>query len=241
MVAAAVIGGSVLGAGASAYAAKKGAKAQTEAANQANDTQLQMYNQTREDQMPWMKLGKTSLAQLGDMMKPNGQLMKNYGEADPTLKQHNFGMADFNADPGYQFRMSQGLKALQNNAAARGGMASGNAMKALIGYGQGLASDEYSNAYSRFNNNNAINAANYMDRFNRYNANQSNAFNRLSGLAGTGQQTAQSLGSAGQNYATNFGQNVQNAGMARASGYQGQANAFNGLINNGMQIYGMNR
>ena len=52
-------------------------------------------------------------------------------------------------DPGYKFRLSEGMKALDRQAAARGGLISGNALKATQRYGQDLASQEFGNAYNR--------------------------------------------------------------------------------------------
>lgn len=206
-VAAAVVGGAVIGGVASNRAAKKGAKAQSQAAQMASDTELQMYNQSREDQMPWLNQGKNSLQQLAGLMKPGGQLTRS------------FSMADFRQDPGYQFRFNQGMRGVENSAAARGGLLSGNALKALSNYGQESASNEYMNAYNRYGND------------------QSNLYNRLAGLANTGQTTANSLGALGSNTAQSIGSNAMAAGNARASGYAGQANAVNGLINNGIGIY----
>jgi hypothetical protein len=57
---------------------------------------------------------------------------------------------NFQADPGYQFRMQEGQKAIEGSAAARGTQLSGATMKALAKYGQNLASDEYGKAYDRF-------------------------------------------------------------------------------------------
>jgi hypothetical protein len=59
---------------------------------------------------------------------------------------------DVQADPGFQFRLQQGTEALENSAAARGGLLSGDTGKALQGYAQGLASDETQNAYNRYSN-----------------------------------------------------------------------------------------
>lgn len=209
MPAAAVVGGSLIGGAMSSRAARKGAKAQANAANQATEAELQMFNQSRADQMPWLTQGKNSLQQLAGLMAPNGQLTRN------------FSMADFRQDPGYQFRLDQGMRGVENSAAARGGLLSGNALKALMNYGQESASNEYMNAYNRFNND------------------QSNLYNRLAGLANTGQTTANSLGALGSNTAQSVGQNLMTAGQARASGYAGQANAVNGMIDNGFKIAGM--
>lgn len=193
----------------SGYQARKGAKAQSSAAENATQVEWDMYEQSRTDQMPWLNQGKTSLNQLAGLMAPGKQLTRS------------FGSADFRADPGYQFRLSEGMRGVENSAAARGGLLSGNALKALVNYSQQSASNEYMNSYNRFNND------------------QSNLYNRLAGLANTGQTTANSLGALGSNTAQSVGQNLMTAGQARASGYAGQANAVNGMINNGMQLVGM--
>lgn len=173
--------------------------AQQGAARDSNAAQLQMYNQTREDQTPWREAGARAL---------NGMESQDF--------QRDFTMNDFTADPGYQFRMQEGMKALQNSAAARGGLGSGATMKALMGYGQGLASEEYNNAYNRFNS----------DRDRR--------FNRLASLAGAGQTANNQIGAAGQNYATAYGNNIMGAANAQAGQAIAQANQTSNLIGQGM-------
>lgn len=193
----------------SGYQAKKGAKAQSRAAENATQVEWDMYQQSRTDQMPWLDQGKTSLAQLAGLMDPGKQLARN------------FSTADFRADPGYQFRLREGMRGIENSAAARGGLLSGNTLKALANYNQQAASNEYMNSYNRFNNDNTT------------------LFNRLAALANTGQTTANSLSALGSNTAQNVGQNLMTAGQARASGYAGQANAVNGAIDNGLKIFGI--
>lgn len=142
-------------------------------------------------------------------------------EADPTTGSllHDFSMADYEADPGYAFRVSEGQKALERSAASRGGLYSGRAAKDLTRFGQDQGSQEYQNA------------------FNRYQSNQSNKFNRLAAVAGIGQTANNALASAGTNYAnqvSNIGMtnaaNQGNAALAsgnsRASGYSGIASAL---------------
>jgi len=130
-------------------------------------------------------------------------------------------------DPGYQFRMAEGQKALERSASARGMLNSGGALKSLGRYYQGLASDEYQNAWNR----------NQAENTGRY--------NRLASIAGVGQTAAQNLGSAGSQYANalnqagaNYGGQASNAlaaiGNANAAGSIGAANAFSG----GMQSLG---
>lgn len=53
-------------------------------------------------------------------------------------------------DPSYQFRLQEGLKALEKSAAAKGGLLSGGALKATNNYAQNVASTEYGNAFNRF-------------------------------------------------------------------------------------------
>ena len=130
-----------------------------------------------------------------------------------------FGMDQFQQDPGYQFRMAEGMKALERGAAARGGLLSGGTLRATQRYGQDMASQEYQNA------------------FNRYQAERQARLGPLQSLAGVGQTTAQNLGQAGQQMASNVGQTMQAGAAARASGYVGQANALTGALSTGLNYY----
>lgn len=203
-VAAAVVGGAVIGGVASSSASSKAANAQTQAADKASETQLQMYNQTRDDQAPWRAAGATALGQMAAGTAAGGEFNRN------------FTLADFTADPGYDFRMQQGQTALDRSAAARGGVLSGAALKGTERYSQDYASNEYQNAYNRYNN----------DLTTRY--------NRLASLAGTGQTATAQTGAAGTAAASAIGENTLQAGNAAASGYVGTANA----ITNGAQTIG---
>jgi hypothetical protein len=111
----------------------------------------------------------------------------------------NFDYGGFKETPGYQFRVDQGRQAIERSAAARGGLNSGATMRALQGYGQGMAADEYGTFY-----------------------------NRLGAMSGTGQTQVNSLASLGANSAANQGNSLMQAGNARASGYANQANIFGG-------------
>lgn len=197
-VAAAVAGGAAV----NYYSSQQAAGAQRDAANQANETQLYMYNQNRADTQPWRETGVMAL----DRLK---------GGMDSMTR--DFSMQDFREDPGYQFRMREGSKALEKSAAARGSLMSGATLKSLGRYSQDLASQEYGNAYNRYNN----------DRTTR--------FNMLSNLAGLGQTSTAQMNQAGQNYATNVGNNQMAIGNANAAGYMGASNAVNNGMNNWMQ------
>jgi hypothetical protein len=188
-VAGAVVGSSLIG----ASAAKGAASTQAAAADRAAELQNQQFQQTRQDQMPWLKAGEQALNKL-----------------IPMTDYTKFGMDQFTQDPGYAFRLSEGQKALDRSAAARGGLISGAALKAATRYGQDMGSQEYQNA------------------FNRYQIERNAQLAPLQSLAGVGQTTAQQLGQAGQNYATNAGNMITGGAAASAAGQVGAANALTG-------------
>jgi hypothetical protein len=194
MIPAAIIGSSLL----SSSAASSAASQQANAANRAADLQQKQYEQTRQDQMPWMQAGGRALTKLEK-------------EVDYTP----FGMNEFTADPGYAFRLKQGMNALNNQAAARGGLISGNALRAAQGYGQEMGSQEYQNA------------------FNRYQTERNARLNPLQSLAGVGQTTAQQLGVAGAANAGAVGNYLTGGAAAGAAGTVGSANA----ISSGLGTY----
>jgi hypothetical protein len=188
-VAGAVVGSSLIG----ASAAKGAASTQAEAANRAAELQNQQFQQTRQDQMPWMQAGQTALNKL-----------------IPLTDYQKFGMSQFQQDPGYAFRLSEGQKALDRSAAARGGLISGGALKAAQRYGQDMGSQEYMNA------------------FNRYQTERSAQLAPLQSLAGVGQTTAAQLGQTGAANAANVGNLMTSGAAAQAAGQVGAANAFTG-------------
>lgn len=190
-VAVAIGGSALLGAAAS----RSAAKSQERAAGQAADLQQEQFERQIELQAPFREAGVRAL-----------------GKLEAASEYTPFGMDQFQADPGYGFRFNQGQKALERSAAARGGLISGNTGGALQQFGQGLASQEYQNA------------------FNRYQTERSARLNPLQSLAGVGQTSVNQLGAAGQNYASGMGEALGAAGQARASGYMGTANAIGGGI-----------
>jgi hypothetical protein len=191
---------------------KKAAKktAATLAAGQEKSLALQkeMYDKQVALQNPYLQSGNLSNAELMRQMGLSGDAAsQGYGN---MLR--DFGTSDFQADPGYAFRLQEGLKALDRTAAMRGKMMSGQALKAAGRYGQDMASQEYQNAY------------------NRYNTNNLNRYNMLAGQQNVGMNAANRIGQAGQFYATGGGANIVGAAEARASQYQPIANASNAMI-----------
>jgi hypothetical protein len=128
-------------------------------------------------------------------------------------------------DPGFQFRMEQGQKALERSAASKGTLLTGGMLKDLAGYSQGLASQEYGNAYNRA-------LGQYTLAHDIFEQNQGNLFNRLSGIAGTGQQATGQLGQAGSAYGQSAGNIITGAGDARAAGTVGVGNAWGNAVSN---------
>jgi hypothetical protein len=117
-------------------------------------------------------------------------------------------MDQFQQDLGYAFRLSEGQKALDRQAAARGGLISGSALKAATRYGQDMGSQEYTNA------------------FNRYQTERAAQLQPLQSLAGVGQTSANTLSNAAGALGAAESANAIGAGNARASSYVGQANAM---------------
>lgn len=115
------------------YGSNKAAKAQEKAADKAAQAQKNALAAQTELAKPYVEAGKTALAE--------------YQKLAPY---QSFGMQQFQADPGYGFRMSEGLKALERSAAARGLLQSGGTLKDITRFGQNLASAEYENAFSRY-------------------------------------------------------------------------------------------
>lgn len=142
----------------------------------------------------------------------------NYGSLLDT-----FGMDDFEADPGYAFRQSQGEQALQRQLAAGGKLYSGEAMKDMAKFSQGLASQEFGAAFDRFN------------------VGKTNQFNRLASISGIGQTAANQTGAAGMNYANQAGNNIMGAGNAQAAGMVGSANAWTNAMGQGISQYNQNQ
>jgi len=191
----AILGG-MLGAGVlGASAARSAAGTQAAAADRAGQLQQEQFERQIELQAPWRQAGERAL-----------------GKLETASDYTPFGQAQFQQDPGYAFRLSEGQKALDRQAAARGGLISGGALKAAQRYGQEMGSQEYTNA------------------FNRYQTERQARLGPLQTLAGVGQTAVNQLGAAGQNYAASASEAAGAAGQARASGYMGGANAISGGV-----------
>lgn len=183
--------------------ASKQADATTQAANisaqaqrEALALQQRMYEESIKRQQPFLEIGTNALNRLNALSQPNANV------------------AQFlQMDPGYGFRLSEGQKALERSAAARGGLLSGATGKALTRYGQEFGSEEFGRAY-----------------------------NRLAGLANLGPRAAGVMSDLGTGYANqanalamtnaaNQGNLALQAGNIRASQYGNYGSALNTALN----------
>jgi len=233
----AILGGSVLGglisssgaksaASTQAGAASEAANIQAQSARESMDLQKEMYERQIGLQEPYRQAGLTGQNRLMELMGLGG----NVGAAGYGKYSRDFGMQDFQQDPGYSFRLSEGLKGLDRSAAARGGLISGGALKAATQYGQEMGSQEYQNA------------------FNRYQTNRSAQLQPLGNLMASGQSAASNQGAAAGAYGTGAGNaltaagqagaaGVMGAGQATAAGQLGQANTLGNMLAGGASAY----
>lgn len=193
MVAAAIIGGAVIGGAISAKGAKDAANTQAEAAQNATNAsvseQRREYDTNNQLLAPWREAGQGALSRL---------TAASTGD-----------MSGFYKDPSYEWTRAQGERGVLQSAAARGGMMSGNALKALTDYNQNLASTQYGNWW-----------------------------NRQAGLAGIGQTATNATVNSNSNSANNISNSLMQGGLAsgdaRASGIMGGANSWSNAINGGL-------
>jgi hypothetical protein len=241
-VAGAIVGSAVIG----GAAANRASKAQLQASREASAAQSAATEKSIEAQAAALEKSIASQERMFERQVGLQEPFRRVGvNALPELVEASrytpFGMEQFQADPGYGFRLKEGLRALENSAAARGGLLSGNAMRGITRYGQGLASEEFGNAFNRYQ---AERQARLGPLQSLAGMSQSSA-NTLTGAAGNlgagmagaygqlGAGTASAYGSLG----SALGANAINAGNARASGYMGTANVISNSLGQGLNYY----
>ena len=244
----AIAGATVVGAVMSSQASKSAAKTQAEAARYGADAQTQaaMYSADLQKEAldkqialsePFRTAGTTAVNQLSALYGQGGE-MYNQQYTPEEFKYDQF------TDPGTAFRLKEGMKAMNATAAARGGLISGNALRAGQAFGQELGSQEYQNAFNRYLSNNA-------NKFAAYQANYTNRLEPLKFLSGQGQAAAAgqaaNIGSSAANIGNTMVQSAaaQNAGItgaanAIAAGQIGSANAYTNAIGQGVSQYNYN-
>jgi hypothetical protein len=131
---------------------------------------------------------------------------------------------DIYRDPSYQFRLSEGERLLRARQAAGGNRWGSQAMKDITNYAQDAASQEFGNAYARFQEQ------------------KQKLYDRLSGLAGLASSTATNAAAQGSAAGGTLSGNIQTGyrgasgnlagvGDALAGGTMGSTNALVGGIN----------
>ena len=209
-----------------ANAAKQAADVQSAAAQGATQLQGQMFNTINQQQAPYRTAGYQGLNQLNALSA--GPYVQYDAAGNPIgtaqgsgYLTHQFSPEDLAAgiDPGYAFRLQQGQMANQRAANVGGGALSGNTLKGLQDYTQGLASQEYGNA------------------FNRYQAQRQNIYNTLAGIAGIGQGGQTQANQAAQNYGTNVANLGVGSAAAQAAGLTGSTAALGNAAGNVANTY----
>lgn len=136
----------------------------------------------------------------------------------------SFSADKFEADPGYQFRLDEGQKAIERAAAARGQYYDPSTVKAMSEYNANMADQTYGDAYNRYNND------------------QTSIFNRLAAVSGIGQTANNSLNQTGQNYANQAGNIYGQMGSAQVEANAANAAApsmFDQILGAGITFGGM--
>lgn len=216
MAAAAAIGGSLLSSSSAEDAANNATNASSAASAASIAEQRRQYDLNRADMAPYTAAGTGAVNRLAAGFGTGGEFTGGFSGADFLA----------NRDPGYQFSMDEGMKALNASMAAKGLGTSGRGIKGALAYGTGLGSQEYQNA------------------FNRYQVNRGNTVQGLQSLSGQGMSGTNTLGNQGANMASNIGStymnnaaNIGNAGMAAAgirnSAYGGAANVLGRMYGGG--------
>ena len=201
-------------------AASQAADTAAQGSDRAAALQYQMFQQQqaaqekalaeqRALQEPYRQAGLTGQNRLMELMGLGG----NVGAEGYGKYARDFGAQDFQQDPGYAFRLGEGQKALERSAAARGGLISGGALKAASRYGQEMGSQEYQNA------------------FNRYQTSRGNQLQPLGNLMTSGQSAASNQATAAGQYGANMSQAAGNYGANVGSLYNQQGiNQGNALL-----------
>lgn len=197
-----------------ASAAQNAAQTQANSAAAADQIQQQEFNQQQANLAPWVQAGTQALGTLQQGVQPGGQFNTP------------FTLAQFQQSPSYTFQQQQGQAGIQNSSAAGGMSGSPAEQEALIGFNQGLASENYQQAYQ-----------NYMGQENF-------VLDQTQSLAQIGQTATNNLNTLGGTNASTIGGNIIGAGNALAAGQVGAANAYGnaltGVGSSTMNAYTMN-
>jgi hypothetical protein len=201
-------GSALLGGLISSSGAQSAAGTQAAAADRSAALQKEMFDEQKRLSEDYRQAGLTGQNRLMELLG----LGDNTGSARFGQYARDFGMQDFQQDPGYTFRLGEGLKSYARQAGARGGLISGQTMKGLEDYRQASASQEYGNA------------------FNRYQTNRANQLQPLGSLMSSGQAAAAGQAAQAGQYGVNAGNMMGQAGQSIAAGQMGSANTMGNAL-----------
>lgn len=204
-----VAGATVVAAGIGYMASENASDKQADALSSDRALQKYMYDQTREDNMSALESRNSSLTRLQELLGIGGNTSaKGYGSLGGPIT-----VGDVTKDPGYQFGMTQGMQALNNQLTARGMRNSGAAAMAGARYATDYATTKYD------------------DAFNRTIAGRQAQLNPFLALADKGQFGANTIAQAGQNYASGMSNNYINQGNLSAANTMAQYGALSNGVN----------
>ena len=200
--------------------ARKAGRAQMQAADVARGDIERTYDISKGYYQPYYDTGTAASNRLAQNLGIGGDV----NAPDYGLLTRGFSAADLQQDPGYQFRVNQALKVLGRNAAARGGMLSGQTLLGATTRASELGAQEYGSAYDR------------------YRQRQQDIYNMLYGQQRLGAQTAGSLADLSSSYGANLANIALGKGNIEAQKTAGEYGAYgagvNALTDWAMQKYG---
>jgi len=221
-VAAAVIGSSVIGAGASIFGANKAADTQSANAQRVAQMQQDQYQQTRKDLAPYRAIGEDA----------GSRLTSRLSELTTPI---SVNPDDFQNSDYYKFLTQQGQKAVTNSAAARGLGSSGAALKGATAFSKGLASQEWQNNFN-------MQQTNQKNAYDRLKALVDTGAGAATGTGVLGEKAAYNAGTAltGGANAQAAAANATGSSISNLASNIGGYAAYKGLYGSGPITYGSN-
>lgn len=169
-------------------------------------------------------IGMGGGGQGGWTIGPDGMMTPNPGQ---QASMNPYAVQNY-LDPSMAFQMQQGLRGLGSSAAAGGQTYSGNTLKDILGYSQGLASTDYGNAYQRAMQDRTFGYGVQKDT-------QTIPFQQQMQLAGLGMQGNAINADLSKSLAGLLSANTIAGGQAAGAGTIGGNNALTGMLS---QIFG---
>jgi hypothetical protein len=194
------VGGSILGGALGGRSSRRAAQAQERAQAEATAEQRRQFDIGQANQQPFRISGTNAVNELA-----------NYRFQAPDAGQ-------VERDPGYAFGLQQGRNALEGSAASRGGLFSGNALKALTRYGNDYGTTKYNDAFERARSTYSTNA------------------NTLGNLVNAGTGAATQMQNAGANFANNNANMLTSGANAQGAARIAQGNIWGDVLNQGLSI-----